>query len=136
MSSYLNIYIPLQENQNNKEEKEEKHIYILQVSRNNDIYTAFNDNINCPFGIENALELTKEKLNTIYEDLTFDLNKNNEKLTQFKLYNKGDYETINEMISLQDFVDDIKKVIDYINFLTEIVDNVTDSGYKVMFYID
>lgn len=131
MSSYLNIYIPIK-----KEDGIEERITLIEVSRNNDLYQAFSDYGFCPYGYENAEELTSNKLRNIYASLREELDNTNRSIINLKLYNQGNQDTIAELISTESYANDINDTMQHINILKEILANISEKEYTLKYYID
>lgn len=133
MSSYLNICIPLEN---------DKRITIGNWSRSSDIYTAFNENCNVPYGSNNAAELTTTELSHVYNDTKEEIEKTKKRLNELEKHANGNIEIIDEILEWKDYIESQQKVLNYVNVLQDILQTMNpsylenkDESYKLIYYI-
>ena len=133
MSSYLNICIPLEN---------DKRITIGEWSRSSDIYTAFNENYNVPYGSNNAAELTTTELSHVYNDTKEEIEKTKKRLNELEKHANGNIEIIDEILEWRDYIESQQKVLNYVNVLQDILQTMNpsylenkDESYKLIYYI-
>lgn len=133
MSSYLNICIPLEN---------DKRITIGEWSRSSDIYTAFNENCNIPYGSNNAVELTTTELSHVYNDTKEEIEKTKKRLNELEKHANGNIEIIDEILEWKDYIESQQKVLNYVNVLQDILQTMNpsylenkDESYKLIYYI-
>ena len=131
MSSYLNICIPLEN---------DKRITIGEWSSSSDIYTAFNENCNVPYGSENALELTMSDLDRVYDDSKKEIEKNKKRIDELEKHANGNLDIIEEILNWKEYIEDYQKVFNYIEVLKDILYTLnspynTGKSYKLVYYI-
>lgn len=131
MSSYLNFYVvPKKEYKINDKELEPLHIY--SISRNNEIYQAFQESISPVFvGMEEIhyTELTAEKMKQVVDDYSTEV-KRMEKQYQNKCdiiekLTKVEEETINELVQTKEYLDEMADALKELNFINDIVYNIS-----------
>ena len=133
MSSYLNICIPLEN---------DKRITIGDWSRSSDIYTAFNENCNVPYGSNNATELTTTELSHVYNDTKEEIEKTKKRLNELEKHANGNIEIIDEILEWKYYIESQQKVLNYVNVLQDILQTMNpsylenkDESYKLIYYI-
>lgn len=130
MSSYLNIYIPVHD----------RNVTIGCWSRNSEIYQAFNEN-GARYGKDNAVEINKI-IDQIYYDEKSEISKTQERIDTLEKNCNGNLEVIEEILNWKEYLKDHENVINYINFLKDVVSNLNgeyishENKYKLMCYID
>lgn len=130
MSSYLNIYIPVHN----------RNITIGCWSRNSEIYQAFSEN-GARYGIDKATDVDKI-INQIYCDEKSEISKTQERINTLEKNCNGNLEVIEEILNWKEYLKDHETVINYINFLKDVIDNLnpewksTEEKYKLKCYID
>lgn len=139
MSSYLNIVIPIKETGNNSEDVKDS-ISIVEVSRNNELYQAFSDTINIPFGSENAQELTLSDLNIVYDDIKAEVNKTQIRLDELEKHAAGNLDIIEEILNWKEYIKDKQEVLNKVNALIDILCNMKQEyrtvKHKFLYYCD
>lgn len=131
MSSYLNICIPLEN---------DKRIIIGEWSRNSNIYTAFNENCNVPYGPENAKDLTNADLNDVYDNSKREIEKTNKRLEELEKHANGNLDIIEEILNWKVYIEENQEVLNYVSVLKDILCSLnppynTDKSYKLIYYI-
>lgn len=131
MSSYLNFYVvPKKEYKINGKESEPLHI--CSISRNNEIYQAFQESISPVFvGMEEThyTELTAEKMKQVVSDYSTEV-KRMEKQYQNKCdiiekLTKVEEETIDELVHTKEYLDEITDALKELNFINDIVYDIS-----------
>lgn len=131
MSSYLNFYVvPKKKYKINGKESEPLHIY--SISRNNEIYQAFQESISPVFvGMEEIhyTELTVEKMKQVVDDYSTEV-KRMEKQYQNKCdiiekLTKVEEETINELVQTKEYLDEMADALKELNFINDIVYDIS-----------
>lgn len=131
MSSYLNFYIvPKKEYKINGKESEPLHI--CSISRNNEIYQAFQESISPVFvGMEEIhyTELTAEKMKQVVDDYSAEV-KRMEKQYQNKCdiiekLTKVEEETIDELVLTKEYLDKMSDALKELNFIYGIIYNIS-----------
>lgn len=116
MSSYLNFYIV-------PKEKNSKPISLISYSRNNNVYSYFNENLNPAYiGTEETqyTELDISKIELVLNDINSDINSINNRLLEYEKYANGNIEIIEEILSQKEYLEDIinaKNIVEFIKSL-------------------
>lgn len=123
MSSYLTFYIlPKEENS--------KPIALLSYSRNTDVYQYYNDNANPPFiGLEEPQygEVTLEKMDWVLDDLKTDIDRALTRVSEYEKHVSGNMDIIEEIISQKEYIKDLQKALNKLEFIRDIVEESTHS---------
>ena len=131
MSSYLNFYVvPKKKYKINGKESEPLHIY--SISRNNEIYQAFQESISPVFvGMEEIhyTELTAEKMKQVVDDYSTEVRRM-EKQYQNKCdiiekLTKVEEETINELVQTKEYLDEMSDTLKELNFINGVVYDIS-----------
>lgn len=116
MSGYLNFYIvPKEENS--------KPISLISYSRNNDVYSYFNESLNPAYiGTEETqyTELNISKIDLVLDDINSDINSINNRLLEYEKHANGNIEVIEEILSQKEYLKDIinaKNIVEFIKSL-------------------
>lgn len=131
MSSYLNFYV-VPKKKYKVDGKESKPLCIFSISRNNEIYQAFQDSISPVFiGMEEIhyTELTAEKMKQVVDDYSTEV-KRMEKQYQNKCdivekLTKVEEETIDELVHTKEYLDEITDALKELNFIYGIVHDIS-----------
>lgn len=130
MSSYLNIYIPVHD----------RKVTIGCWSRSSDIYQAFYEN-GAPFGLEHAVEVNNI-IDQIYYEEKSEISKIEDRIETLEKNCHGNLDVIEEILNWKEYLKDHENVINYINFLKDVVSNLSgeysspENKYKLMCYTD
>jgi hypothetical protein len=122
MSSYLNFYIP----KGNIEE--EKPLLLTSFSRSNELYSIFYDNLNIAFIGNEENKYTKleySDLEHILDVMDTSINSVSKRITELEKYANGNYDIISEILSLKDYLEELKENRDYVRFIAFIVADTT-----------
>lgn len=139
MSSYLNIVIPIKDTGNDKEDVKDA-IGIVCVSRNHPLYRAFSDIMNIPFGQEEAMELTMEDLNNVYDDIKGEIDNTDKRINELEKHANGNLDFVNEILNWKEYKEDHLEVLNYIKYLMETLSTLKEDWrtvkHKFLFYCD
>lgn len=115
MSSYLNIYA--------KPKNYEEKLLLTSYSRNCSLYQAFKDEGVTYIGNEEAkyTKLDSAFLKDTLASVVADRASTERRLNAYKQYLQKDENAINEILSMEEFIEDNKEVEHCIQFLLEIV---------------
>lgn len=116
MSSYLKFYIvPKEENS--------KPISLISYSRNNDVYSYFNESLNPAYiGTEETqyTELNISKIDLVLDYINLDINSINNRLLEYEKHANGNIEVIEEILNQKEYLKDIinaKNIVEFIKSL-------------------
>lgn len=131
MSSYLNICILLEN---------DKRITIGEWSRSSDIYTAFNENCNIPYGSDKAEELTMSDLDRVYDDSKQEVEKTKKRVNELEKHAAGNMDIIEEILNWKEYIEDHQQVLNYVAVLKDILYTLNptynpDKSYKLVYFI-
>lgn len=117
MSSYLTFYV--------QHKGDDKKHPIMSYSRNNDIYRAFDENMNIAFCYNKIVytELTEGDITLVLNDLRKDIDSAEKRIQEYEKHANGNPECIDEIIQLKEYVKDLE--ITYYKILT-IEDIISD----------
>lgn len=125
MSSYLNIYgVP----------KEGEPIKIVSFSRSHCVYSPFCDTLNIAWAGENKVytDLTTSDVEQVIKDISSDLKSANSRLQIYEKYASQNPEYIQEIISLQEYIEELNTTIHYCEMIGIIVmhSSLSFSGFS------
>lgn len=122
MSSYLSFYLKLKE-------ENTKPVFLTCYSRNNPIYQSFYENINVAYaGNEEAYtHLTINDVNKIISDLKGDISNVKKRIAAYKEHAGGNFEIINEIISSEEYLEELTSTLHSIYFIQDLVTNAENS---------
>ena len=122
MSSYLSFYLKLKE-------ENTKPVFLTCYSRNDPIYQSFYENINIVYvGDEEAYtHLTVDDVNKIISDLKGDISNVKKRISTYKEHANGNLEIINEIISSEDYLEELTYTLHSVYFIKDLVCNTENS---------
>ena len=137
MSSYLNFYLLPKESKEKYTSEGETEIKLsteplnlCSYSRSSAIYQAFNSTLNIAYaGNEyNYTELTKDKMKQVIDYVKSDLKKAEKRLEiNYKILKEHYNEDIcSEIHSSEEYVSDLKNVIEQLDYFDNLVNDVSD----------
>lgn len=121
MSCYLTFYI--------ETAKKEK-LSIVSYSRSSDIYAAFYENLNIEFS-DSDVKYTKvsaDDIGNVMASINSDISSASARLTEYEKYAKDNPKYINEIISLKEYIGNLKRTVDTISLLYNIADDA-ENGF-------
>lgn len=126
MSSYLNIYV--------KKEEQDKPVLICSYSRNSDIYQGIYESINPAWAGDKEVytELYSNDINKIIEEIKETILSINKSISAYKEMCNGNMEIINEIISQEECLDELKVTLGSFYFLSAIVSDAKIYGNTVL----
>lgn len=122
MSSYLSFYLKLKE-------ENTKPVFLTCYSRNNPIYQSFYENINIAYAgnEETYTHLTIDDVNKIITDLRGDISNIKRRITTYKEHAYGNLEIINEIISSEEYLEELTSTLHSVYFIQDLVNNAENS---------
>lgn len=117
MSSYLNLYMLPKEGK--------KKLLFYSVSRNSNIYQAFNE-----YGIayssneEKYTLVTKDMMSTMVNEAKADLDKWNKRLEELEKHAAGNAEIIEDIISSKEYQEELQDTYNELCFIRNIVADI------------
>ena len=124
MSSYLNIVIPI------KDKEVENSIGIVSVTASHPLYRAFSDNLNAPYGRENAAELEMSDILTVYDDINKEIEDVKKRLNEMEKHANGNMDIINEILSWKDYLKEKEEVYYYVKYLMSTLSTMREDWRK------
>lgn len=118
MSSYLTIYV--------QHKGDDKKHPILIYSRNNDIYQAFNENLNIAYaGMEDKYsELTENDISIVLGDLQKDIDSAERRIQEYEKHAAGNSECIDEIIRMREYRDDLQRTYYKVESIMDIMSDI------------
>lgn len=118
MSSYLTFYV--------QHKGDEKKHPIMSYSRNNDIYQAFNENMNIAFCYNETsyTELHNEDIMLVMGNIKDDIEKAKARLQEYEKHADGNSECIEEIISIKDYIKDLQSTYYRIMTIGDIIGDI------------
>lgn len=127
MSHAMSIYL--------KPKGKEEYIYLFYYGGNSNVYQQFRENgLDCYEGTgedSNYKELTKGDLNYILNDLNRDIIRIKKQLSIKEKYANGNSEIIDDIISSQDYIDELEEAKIDIKFLLDLVEMMSCDDNKL-----
>lgn len=122
MSSYLSFYLKLKE-------KDTKPVFLTCYNRNDPVYQSFYENISIAYaGNEEVYtHLTIDDVNKIISDLKGDISNVKRRITTYKEHACGNLEIINEIISSEDYLEELTSTLHSVYFIKDLVNNTESS---------
>lgn len=122
MSSYLSFYLKLKE-------ENTKPVFLTCYSRNNPIYQSFYENIDIAYAgnEETYTHLTLDDVNKIITDLKGDISNVKKRITTYKEHAYGNLEIINEIISSEEYLEELTSTLHSVYFIQDLVNNAEAS---------
>lgn len=125
MSSYLSIYI-VPKRKSEKEEK--KHILLTSYSRSTDIYQYFDENIHPVFVGNNEktpyTTITMEDILTVTKDMSQDIVKAKNVLTEYEKYAPHNPEYIQDILETKEYITNLQYWKDKVSFIEDMIDSI------------
>ena len=129
MSSYLTFYlVPKAE----ESKPDVKPISLINYSRSSDIYQYFYENVHPAYiedkdGNTQYTELTTEMVDSVIEDLKNDITKAEKRISEYEKHAGGNSEIIEEILSIQEYKEDLEWALHKVEFIRDIVKESNDS---------
>lgn len=126
MSSYLNIYV--------KKEEQDKPVLICSFSRSSDVYQEIYESINPAWAGDREVytELCSNDVERIVEEIKENILSTNKRISAYKEMCNGSMEIINEIISQEEYLDELKVILGSFYFLHTIVSDAKIYGNTVL----
>lgn len=125
MSSYLSFYLVP------RAHPEEK-LLLQSFSRSNEVYQRFSDNLNIAYAgnEEKYTKLTISDVESVIQDIDADITKAETRRTEYEKFCYGNPESIEEIISIKEYIRDLQSTRDYISFIRDILADLNYSGFS------
>ena len=125
MSSYLSFYLVP------KVHPEEK-LLLQSFSRSSDVYQKFCDTLDIVYAgdEEKYTELTTNDVESVMHDIDTDIAKAETRRLEYEKFCHGNIESIEEIISIKEYMRDLQNTRDYISFLRDILADIEYGGFK------
>lgn len=125
MSSYLSFYLVP------RAHPEEK-LLLQSFSRSNEVYQRFSDNLNIAYAgnEEKYTKLTISDVESVIQDIDADITKAETRRTEYEKFCYGNPESIEEIISIKEYIRDLQSTRDYISFIRDILADLDYSGFS------
>ena len=121
MSCYLTFYgVPRKSKENeHQEQNEEKPIQIVSFSRNDDIYSYFNENMSIYYCYEETkyTDLSDEKISNVIEDINNDIRSSEKRLYEYEKYASTNPDYIQEILSIKEYIEDLNRALHQTEFI-------------------
>ena len=120
MSSYLNFYLV-------PKEQPDKKLAFLSYSRSHEVYQRFSDNLNIAWAGDDELytEITSADIDVILKDIDEDLSKANARRENYEKFCYGNPETIEEIVSIKEYIQELQHGKEYISFIGDIISDMS-----------
>ena len=120
MSSYLTFYI---------ETKTKEKISIVSFSRSSDIYTAFYENLSIEFSDSETkyTKITADDIGNVMGSINSDISRSTSRLNEYEKYVKDNPSYIDEIISLKEYIEDLKRTVNTISFMYSVADDAENN---------
>lgn len=125
MSSYLSFYLVP------RAHPEEK-LLLQSFSRSNEVYQRFSDNLNIAYAgnEEKYTKLTISDVESVIQDIDADITKAETRHTEYEKFCYGNPESIEEIISIKEYIRDLQSTRDYISFIRDVLTDLDYSGFS------
>lgn len=125
MSSYLSFYLVP------RAHPEEK-LLLQSFSRSNEVYQRFSDNLNIAYtgNEEKYTKLTISDVESVIQDIDADITKAETRRTEYEKFCYGNPESIEEIISIKEYIRDLQSTRDYISFIRDVLTDLDYSGFS------
>jgi hypothetical protein len=122
MSSYLSFYLKLKE-------ENTKPVFLTCYHRNDPVYQSFYENISIAYAgnEETYTHLTINDVNRIIADLKGDISNVKKRITTYKEHANGSLEIINEIISSEEYLEELISTLHSVYFIQDLVNNTENS---------
>lgn len=122
MSSYLSFYLKLKE-------ENTKPVFLTCYHRNDPIYQSFYENISIAYtGNEEAYTyLTTHDVDRVISNLKGDISNIKKRIAAYKEHANGNLEIIDEIISSEDYLEELTSTLHSVYFIQDLVNNAENS---------
>ena len=126
MSSYLNIYV--------KKEEQDKPVLICSYSRSSDIYQEIYESTSPAWAGDKEVytELHYNDIERIVKEIKENILSTNKRISTYKEMCNGNMDIINEIISQEEYLDELKVTLGSFYFLLAIVSDAKIYGNTVL----
>ena len=123
MSSYLSFYVVPKRK---TKEEPKQYIILCSYSRNSDIYSYFNDNLNVAYAgnDEKYTTITKDDINVVLKDFEEGIKANTIKLAEYEKYVSANPDYIQDILELKSEISNLAYWRDKTSFIADIIDEL------------
>lgn len=123
MSSYLSFYVVPKRK---TKEEPKQYIILCSYSRNSDIYSYFNDNLNVAYAgnEEKYTAITKDDINVVLKDFEEVIKANTMKLAEYEKYAGVSPDYIQDILELKSEISNLAYWRDKTSFIADIIDEL------------